>query len=87
MTTSALPLSSMIPVAILSTLVLSVAAVSRGTQMRTYRAEVHIAGERDDPEVPIIKNIVTIELREELALDRWVSERRIKQRTDQKAIG
>ena len=77
----------MIPVAILSTLVLSVAAVSRGTQMRTYRAEVHSAGERDDPEVPIIKNIATIELREELALDRWVSERRIKQRTDQKAIG
>ena len=45
--------------------------------MRTYRPEVHEAGEGDDPEVHGVDNVTTIELGEGLALDVWVSERRI----------
>ena len=54
--------------------------------MRTYRAEVHEAGEGDDPEVHGVDNVAPIELGEELGLDTWVSECRTKQRTDQKTI-
>ena len=56
--------------------------------MRTYRAEVHEAGEPDGPGVPQAEDVAAIELgRGELGLDTWVSECRIEQRTDQKPIG
>ena len=45
--------------------------------MGTYRPEVHEAGEGDDPEVHGVDNVTTIELGEGLALDVWVSARRI----------
>ena len=77
---------SEIPVATLSTLAPSVAACSWRTQIRTYRAEVHEAGKGDDPETHRVDNVAAVKLGE-LALDTWVSERRIKQRTDQKAVG
>ena len=86
-TASVLRRMRMIPVTILSTLVLSVGVGSWRTKVHTYRAEVHKARERDDSEVHGIKNISTIELREELALDVWVGEYVIKQRTDQKTTG
>ena len=54
----------------------SVAAGSRGTQMRTHRAEVHETGKGNDPGVLEIDNVAAIELGEELALDARESERR-----------
>ena len=50
------------PIPILSTLVLSVATGSWRTQVRTYRAEVHEAGEGDDPEVLGVDEVATMEL-------------------------
>ena len=50
------------PIPILSTLVLSVATGSWRTQIRTYRAEVHEAGEGDDPEVLGVDEVATMEL-------------------------
>ena len=64
---------------------LSVAADSRGAQLRTKRAEEHEAGKGDDPKVGI-EQITTIEL-EDWGLDTWMSDRSIEQRTDQKTIG
>ena len=59
----------------------------RGTEIRTQRAEVREVGEGDDPDVHGVDNIVMIELEEPvLVLDTWMSERSIKQRTNQKAI-
>ena len=55
--------------------------------MRTHRAEVHEAGKGDRPDVLGVDKIATIELGEGLVSDTWMSERNIKQRTDQKAIG
>ena len=50
------------PVAILSMLARSVADGSQGTQMHTYLAEVHEAGEGDDPEVLGEDHPATVEL-------------------------
>ena len=50
------------PIPILLTLVLSVATGSWRTQVRTYRAEVHEAGEGDDPEVLGVDEVATMEL-------------------------
>ena len=50
------------PIPILLTLVLSVATGSWRTQVRTYRAEVHEAGEDDDPEVLGVDEVATMEL-------------------------
>ena len=46
--------------------------------MRTHRTEVHDAGEDDDPEVPAVDDVATIELGEEPALDTWPSGRSIE---------
>ena len=77
---------SMVPTTILSTLALSATACSGRTRVPTYRAEVHKAGEGNDPEIHRVDNVTTIELGEGLGLNTWLSERRIKQRTDQKTI-
>ena len=63
----------------------SVADGSRRIQMHTYRAEVHDAGEGDEPEVLGEDHPATIELG--VTLGAWVSERNIKQRAYQKPIG
>ena len=84
--TSAVQWMSRIPTAIFSMSAVRPATGSWKTQMRTYRAEVHEAGEGDDPEVHGVDNVAPIELGEELGLDTWVSECRTKQRTDQKTI-
>ena len=39
--------------------------------MRTYRPEVHEAGEGDDPEIHGVDDVTTIELGEGLVLDTW----------------
>ena len=79
---------SMLPAAILSASTLSITVGSWRTQMHTYRAEVHEAGEPDGPGVPRAEDVAAIELgRGELGLDTWVSECRIEQRTDQTPIG
>ena len=49
-------------IAILSTLVLTIATSSWRTRVRTYRAEVHEAGEGDDPEVLGVDEVTTMEL-------------------------
>ena len=54
--------------------------------MRTKRAEVHEAGEGDDPEFLGIDNIATIKLGKP-TLDVWANERGIGRGTDQKTIG
>ena len=59
-------------------LVLIVTALSWIIQMRTHRTEVHDAGEGDDPEVPAVDDVATIELGEEPALDTWPSGRSIE---------
>ena len=46
--------------------------------MRTHGTEVHDAGEGDDPEVLAVDDVATIELRKELALDTWSSERSVE---------
>ena len=74
-----------IPIAMLSTLVLSTNAGLWRTQIRTHRSEEHKAGESDDPEVHGVDSIATIEL-EESTLDIGASKQRIKQRTDQKTF-
>ena len=66
-------------------LALSVIAGSWRTQMRTKRAEVHEAGECNDPEVLGIHNKTTIKL-EERTSDTWMSECSIGRGTDQETI-
>ena len=58
-----------IPVAALMTLDQSVAVSSWKTHTRTDGGEVHEAGEGDDPEVPDVDYVATMELGEKLALD------------------
>ena len=74
-------------VAILPTLALSVIATSWRTQMRTYRTEVHEAGEGDDPEIFGVDYVATVELQWGATLDTCTGERIIEQRTNQKTIG
>jgi hypothetical protein len=57
---------SMIPIAILKTLSAQRVAGVWKNQIRTHRAEIHKAGEGDDPAVHCINNIATIELEEQL---------------------
>ena len=55
--------------------------------MRTHRAKVHEAGEGNDPKVSGVDYVATVELQGKQALGTCVSERIIRQRTNQKAIG
>ena len=55
--------------------------------MRTQRAEVHEAGEGDDPKPHAVDYITTIELEGEPVLATWVNERSIKQTANQKTVG
>ena len=55
--------------------------------MRTYRTEVHEAGEGDDPVIFGIDYVATVELQWEPTLDTCTGERIIEQRTNQKTIG
>ena len=73
------------PIAISSTLALSIIANLWRTQIRTRRTKKHEAGEGDDPEVHGVDSIAAVEL-EESTLGTWASGRKIKQRTDQKTI-
>ena len=57
------------PIAILSTLALSVAVSLWRTQIRTHGAEVQEARESNGPEVLGVDNVTTIKLGEELELD------------------
>ena len=52
----------------------------------THRGEVREEGEGDDPDVRGAERIATVE-REVLALDDWMNDHDIKQRTNQKAVG
>ena len=54
--------------------------------MHTQRAEVHEAGEGDDPEVHAVDCIATVELEDEPTLDRWVSGHSNKRRAYQEAV-
>ena len=74
------------PIATLVMLAQSVATDLWRTQMRTYRAKVHEAGEDDDPDVLGVDNIATVKLRESV-LGALMAERSVKRRTDQKTIG
>ena len=58
----------------------------RGTQLRTHRAEVHEAGDGNNPGVHEVDDIATIEL-EEPALDTRARKCGIRRRAYQKAIG
>ena len=58
---------SMIPIAMLTTLVRGATAGLSRTQIRTHGGEVREAGESDDPVVPGVDHVTTIEL-ERLAL-------------------
>ena len=73
-------------IAISSTLALSAIASLWRAQIRTYRAEVHEAGEGDYPEVLGVDYVATVELQEEPALGTCAGERTIEQRTNQKTI-
>ena len=53
----------------------------------TKRANVHEAGEGDDPKVPGVDDVAAIELGEEPALETMASGHNVKQRTHQKPIG
>ena len=55
--------------------------------MRTYRTEVHEAGEGDDPEIFGVDYVATVELQWGATLDTCTGERIIEQRTNQKTIG
>ena len=46
--------------------------------MHTHGTEVHEAREGDDREVLAVDDVATIELRKELALNIWSSERNIE---------
>ena len=54
---------------------LGIAACLGRTQIRTYRAKVHEAWEEDNPGVPDIDYVTTVELKE-LSLDTSASKRR-----------
>ena len=53
-----------IPIPILTALTQSVAAMLRRTQIRTNGRKVHEEGEGDDPEIPSVDYITTMELEE-----------------------
>ena len=73
-------------IAISSTLALSATASWWRAQIRTYRANVHEAGEGDDPEVLGVDYVATVELQGESALGTCTGERIIEQRTNQKTV-
>jgi len=55
-------MSVIIPIAMSTTLVQSVAAGSRRTWMRTHRGKVHEAGESNSPKLHGVDHVATIEL-------------------------
>jgi len=60
-----------IPIATLRTLARSAIASLQKPRMRTHRANIHEAGEGDDPKVHGANQVVTVELGGKLELDIW----------------
>ena len=66
-------ISTMTPVATLTTLIQSVPVGQSRTQTRTHGSEVQEAGDGNGPEVLGEDRVTTIELEGELELDTWAS--------------
>ena len=78
--------STMIPVAILTTLSQRITADLWRTYIRTHSSKVHKAGECGDPEVLAVDDVTAVKL-DEPALDGCTGWHGIKQTTNHKAVG